>query len=118
MNRPPSTAEIISRVSGAFCVSLDELFGNGRHANVVIARSACSAMFREMTNMSFPEIAVAMCRPNHSSILTAERRWRERDVNDPVNAARYNLAKAAIMATVAMTPGRSEYAVVHRSGTF
>lgn len=55
--------------------------GRGRHHDVVLARELAAKLMRKHTLLSFPEIAVEMNRPNHSSIITmvrrVERMWDE-----------------------------------------
>jgi chromosomal replication initiator protein len=45
----------------------------------VLARSVTSFICRKLTTLSFPEIARAMGRGNHSTVITAHRRI-ERDL--------------------------------------
>ena len=57
----------------------DELLGRGRHRRVVLARSLVVHLARELTTLSFPEIARGLGRENHSTVHTAARRI-ERDL--------------------------------------
>lgn len=50
---------------------------SGRHQLVVLARALCVHAARESTNMSYPEIARALGRPNHSSVITAHQRIKQ-----------------------------------------
>lgn len=43
---------------------------------MVLARGLSALLAREMTNLSFPEIARAMGRPNHSTVITAMNRMK------------------------------------------
>lgn len=72
--RPVPIAVIQSEVARALCVDLGEMAGTGRHRRVVLARSIVVYLARRLTTMSFPEIAKAMGRPNHSSVITAHNR--------------------------------------------
>ena len=51
-----------------------EFAGSGRHKRVVLARALTVQISRELTTMSYPEIARAMRRPNHSTVITAHQR--------------------------------------------
>src|SRR5262249_39963932 len=68
-------------------VELNDFMGKGRHPRVVLARSLCSFICRKLTTLSFPEIARAMGRSNHSTVITAHRRV-ERDMlkKEPMTA--------------------------------
>ena len=58
-------------------VEPSELMGKGRHKRVVLARSLIAHLARTLTTMSYPEIARALGRPNHSTIVTACKRVQE-----------------------------------------
>ncbi len=51
-----------------------QVLGPGRSRHLVLARSIAVLMAREMTPMSYPEIAAAMSRNNHSTVITAAQR--------------------------------------------
>jgi chromosomal replication initiator protein len=72
--RPIRVETIAAEVCGTLGVDIGELRGRCRHARVVVARSLTAYLSRRLTTMSFPEIARAMARPNHSSVITAFRR--------------------------------------------
>lgn len=72
--RPVQVREIAAEVCRTLRVDMPELLGRGRHARVVLARSVTALLSRRMTTMSFPEIARAMARPNHSTVITACKR--------------------------------------------
>jgi len=78
MRHAPSHAvkfdTIVSRVCEEMNVTTRQALGAGRHANVVLARSLIVYLARQMTSMSFPEIATAMGRSNHSTIVCASQR--------------------------------------------
>jgi chromosomal replication initiator protein len=59
-------------------VSRGDLTGRGRHRTVVMARELIVHIARELTANSFPEIAHAIGRPNHSTVITAAKRIRGR----------------------------------------
>ncbi|HIB51337.1 MAG TPA: chromosomal replication initiator protein DnaA [Phycisphaerales bacterium] len=52
-------------------ISAHELRGKSRTANIVFWRSLTSYLGRELTNLSFPELASAMGRNNHSTVIAA-----------------------------------------------
>jgi chromosomal replication initiator protein len=77
--RPIAAQTIVSEVCRGLNVDLSDFMGKGRHQRVVLARSLCSYICRRLTTLSFPEIARAMGRTNHSTVITAHRRV-ERDL--------------------------------------
>ncbi|HYE63622.1 MAG TPA: DnaA/Hda family protein [Phycisphaerales bacterium] len=85
--RPIAAQTIIAEVCRALNVELNDFMGKGRHPRVVLARSVTSFVCRKLTTLSFPEIARAMGRGNHSTVITAHRRV-ERDIakKDPIPA--------------------------------
>ena len=50
---------------------------NLEDARAVLARSLGSFLCRELTTLSYPEIARALSRPNHSTVITADKRVRQ-----------------------------------------
>lgn len=74
-NRKPVRMETILREA---CVQLrveaEDLFGKGRHRRVVLARGLIVRLARELTTLSYPEIARGLGRPNHSTVITANQR--------------------------------------------
>jgi len=75
--RPVRVDHIVDHVSEAMGVEVSEVMGQSRHRRVVLARSMAAYLCRDLTNLSFPEIARAMGRPNHSSVVTAHRRMEK-----------------------------------------
>ena len=65
---------IMSAVAERFGVEISRLAGNSRQRDVVLARSVAAYLARRLTTRSFPEIARAMGRSNHSTIVTASQR--------------------------------------------
>ncbi|MDP1662407.1 MAG: DnaA/Hda family protein [Phycisphaerales bacterium] len=55
-------------------VTLTEVAGRGRHPRVVLARALATLLARKHTRASYPEIARAVGRPNHSTVITAHQR--------------------------------------------
>lgn len=72
--RPLAMEEIIACVCKALAVDAQELRGPNRHARLVLARAMAAHLARRLTTQSYPEIARALGRPNHSGVLTACRR--------------------------------------------
>ena len=63
-------------------VNKADLLASGRHRRVVLARSLVVYLGREMTTQSFPEIAQALGRANHSTVHTADQRLRKQIPQD------------------------------------
>jgi len=72
--RPIPPATIIEEACTALGVDQTELMGRGRHRRIVLARSLIVHLCRRLTTRSYPEIARAMGRPNHSTVITAQQR--------------------------------------------
>ena len=73
-HRPMRIQAVIERCCAALGVGHDEFIGRGRHKRVVLTRALTVMLARELTNHSYPEIARAMGRPNHSTVITAFKR--------------------------------------------
>lgn len=71
---PLQLATVIDVVCGRLVVTRPELMGSGRHRRVVTARGLVAYLGRELTTMSYPEIAAALGRKHHSTIHTAVAR--------------------------------------------
>jgi chromosomal replication initiator protein len=56
--------------------------GPGRHRDIVLGRNIMVHLAREMTSMSFPEIARAIKRSSHSSVVAAAKRLAEQLTKD------------------------------------
>jgi len=81
--RRPLKPEHIARVvADELAVDLAEVLGSSRHRRVVLARSAAAALARELTTCSFPEIARALGRPSHSSVVSAVKRLEKQLESD------------------------------------
>ena len=79
MWRPTHTvrlAAVIEGVCARLAVPKADILASGRHRRVVLARGLVAYLARELTTHSFPEIAQAMGRSNHSTIHTADQRLR------------------------------------------
>ncbi len=72
--RPIPITAIQGETARRLRVELSDMAGKGRHPRVVLARAIIVHLARRLTTLSFPEIARAMNRPNHSSVITAHNR--------------------------------------------
>lgn len=75
--RPVPAELIIAVVCEELAIDRTTFVGRSRHARAVLARSLGSYLCRELTTMSYPEIARALGRPNHSTVITADKRVRQ-----------------------------------------
>ena len=74
---------ILAVVTEQLGISRAQVLGGGRHRHVVLARSLVSYLTRELTAMSYPEIAAALGRKSHSTILSATHRIEDRLARQP-----------------------------------
>ena len=74
--RPVRADEVLDAICKALAVPRSDVLGRSRHKKVVLARSVCVHLCRKLTTLSYPEIARAMSRPNHSTVITADKRIR------------------------------------------
>jgi chromosomal replication initiator protein len=65
---------ILEQVSEMMGVGKTDIVGSGRKQAVVMARSLVIHLTRQMTHMSYPEIAAAMGKASHSTMITADQR--------------------------------------------
>lgn len=70
----PDLTELVSRTCQKFGLDIGQFAGHRRAPLYVHARMACVIAARMSRRYSFPEIARAMGRPNHSTVITAYRR--------------------------------------------
>ncbi|MBM4112825.1 MAG: AAA family ATPase [Phycisphaerae bacterium] len=86
-NGPLRPEEIVAQVSRRTGVDPGQLTDGSRHRRVVLARGLAVHLIRELTTLSYPEIARQFFgREGHSSALGADRRVRrqlERDESVP-----------------------------------
>jgi chromosomal replication initiator protein len=73
--RPVRMDAIILSTCAAMGVEQVDLGGKTRHPRVVLARAIITHLARQMTTLSYPEIARAIGRPNHSTVITAIQRF-------------------------------------------
>jgi chromosomal replication initiator protein len=76
VRRPVRFNTIVKVVCERLGVEPSQLAGSSRHKFLVLARSLSVYLARELTTMSYPEIAHAMGRKNHSTVITADQRLR------------------------------------------
>ena len=65
---------IVSVIADQFGINREKILGRSRHQHIVLARGLVVYMARKLTPMSYPEIAAAMKRKNHSTAITAIQR--------------------------------------------
>jgi len=65
---------ILNTVLEYMSVDRARVLSSSRHHHIVLARALTIHFARQMTMMSYPEIAAAMGRRNHSTIVTAAQR--------------------------------------------
>lgn len=75
---PIALDTIITRVCQEMTVTKSDLSGKGRQKKVVMARELIVHTARNLTAKSYPEIAYAIGRPNHSTVITAAKRFKDR----------------------------------------
>ncbi len=84
LTRPIRVDHIIATVCQALGIIGTDFAGRGRHPRVVLARAVVVVLARRLTTASFPEIARAMGRPNHSTVITAyQRLMRQIEAGEP-----------------------------------
>ena len=77
--QPLPSIEIIMHAACETCrVGQRDLASPCRHPKVVLARAIITRVARHLTLMSYPEIARAIGRPNHSTVITADQRLKQR----------------------------------------
>ena len=81
---PVRMATIIDIVCRRTGIGRADLMGSSRHRRVVLGRALIAYMGRDMTTLSYPEIARALGRTFHSTVHTAEQRLRRQLVEDPL----------------------------------
>jgi chromosomal replication initiator protein len=88
--RPVAFETLRDVVAEELCISVNQLTGSSRQKQVVLARSVLVHLARDLTSMSFPEIARAMGRSNHSTTITAAKRMqRQLDADEPLHLPGY-----------------------------
>lgn len=72
--RPIQLARIVETSCEVMGVSPSEFVSRSRMPKVVYAHWICAVLCRRLTTASYPEIARAMGRPTHSTIIAAVQR--------------------------------------------
>lgn len=78
LTRPTRMESVIAATCAEMDIDPLELGFATRHPKVVLAREIATFIARECTRLSYPEIARAIGRPNHSTVITAFGRIAER----------------------------------------
>lgn len=74
---------VVEAVCRALSVEPSAMGSSKRHPRVVFARAVATYLSREITTASFPEIARAIGRPTHSTVVAADKRLRQRLEESP-----------------------------------
>jgi chromosomal replication initiator protein len=82
VNRIVHFDTIASVVCEQLSIERDAINGPGRHRDIVLGRNIMVHLAREMTSMSYPEIARAIKRSSHSSVVAAAKRLGEQLLKD------------------------------------
>ena len=85
----PRVHHIIDVVAAVYGIDLAELFGIGRTPMVVRARRACTILCREWTRCSYPEIAWAMHRKSHSTVMEHMRHEEEKATDEYIKVEKW-----------------------------
>jgi chromosomal replication initiator protein len=84
---------VIDAVGQRLRVTKADLLGESRHRRIVVGRAMVAYLARELTTLSFPEIARALGRDNHSTVHTADQRLRRQlSDNEPLGLGEHNPA--------------------------
>lgn len=83
--RPVRMHTIVAQTCAALAVDAADLAGRTRHKRVVLARAIITYIARALTTQSFPDIARALGRPAHSTVITAYQRFtRQLQADEPL----------------------------------
>ena len=83
--RPVRFNDVLETTCGHLGVDPKQVLGPSRHRHLVLARSLAIYIARKLTSLSYPEIADAMGRSNHSTIITAcQRMEKQLKADDPL----------------------------------
>ncbi|MEM9418620.1 MAG: DnaA/Hda family protein [Planctomycetota bacterium] len=83
--RPVRFNDIQDTVCEHLNVSIPQVAGSSRHRMVVLARAITVYLAKQMTTLSYPEIASALNKPSHSTVVTAvQRMTRQLEENQPM----------------------------------
>lgn len=76
-HRPVRIDLIVQTVCEHLAVEKQQVMARSRHSRIVLARSIIIHLARQLTTLSYPELARALSRPNHSTIVTAAQRIQQ-----------------------------------------
>jgi chromosomal replication initiator protein len=77
-SHPIRMKDVVAITCKRLGVSVEDFLGNTRSTRVVFARSLAAYLGRSLTPLSFPELASALGRKNHSTVHAASRRIEKR----------------------------------------
>ena len=80
---PVPVSKVVEVVAQRTGVTRAELAGSSRHQRISLARGLVAYLARSMTTASYPEIAAAMGRANHSSVHASVRRIAKKLDHEP-----------------------------------
>lgn len=72
--KPIHVPQILDAACARVGVTTADVLGKSRHKRIVLARSVTAHLARQLTTQSFPEIARALGRSNHSTVIAACQR--------------------------------------------
>ena len=75
--RPIPVRKIVEEVGLRCGIPPEQITGSSRHKRVVLARSLSAYLARQLTTLSYPEIARALGKSNHSTIHAAVKRMNK-----------------------------------------
>ncbi|MCC6907020.1 MAG: AAA family ATPase [Phycisphaerales bacterium] len=81
-SRPVRIETISAQTCTELGVDSSDLGAPTRHKRVVLARAVITHLARQFTTMSYPEIARAIGRPSHSTVITAHQRLQKQVESD------------------------------------
>ncbi len=75
--KPPKFDVILQVCCARFGAAPEQVKGRSKHRLVSMARACAVTLARELTAMSYPEIAMALGRDSHSTVITAHQRLQK-----------------------------------------
>jgi hypothetical protein len=79
----PLCEQVVSACLTVCDTTHSAFLGSGRNQNAVDARGLCVLLLRKHTAMSYPDIARAIGRTNHSTIITMKQRVEREAAQEP-----------------------------------
>ena len=98
LGRPPKAvrvSDLIDAVCVVTGVSYSELMGDSRRAEIVRAKRLCVVCLYDICRRSFPEIARAMGKRSHSTMVFRYHTNRTDDINRDIDRVRLMVARGA-----------------------